>query len=402
MKQKVVIIGHGFTSRLAVTRSVAQVGCEVTLIVMTGYCRDGHTLNTKKPIDGYSKYVSRILYCYYENAEELIRLLLAECIDSQQKVVLIPDSDFSAAVIDSNQKVLAEHFLFPHIHHIEGAVVKWMDKIRQKSLAEKIGMNVASSSIIDIKKGRYVIPKSVTYPCFTKPLATIAGGKKILQRCDNEADLRKVLEKACNISDMEVLVEDYKCIDKEYAVLGFSNGCEVIIPGVIQILDMAHGGHYGVACRGRIMPIEGYEEIVELFKTFVLEIGFLGVFDIDFYQSNGKLYFGELNLRFGGSGYAITKMGVNLPVMLVKTLYGRDIIGMQTYVRDTATYVNERMCLDDWYFRYITTREYYNILNSSDIKFIKDDEDVSPYSAYKREFNKRYLKRMIKTILRIK
>ena len=64
MKQKVVIIGHGYASRLGVIRSVAQIGCEITVIAMTGYRRDGKTLNTRKPIDCYSKYVSNVYYCH--------------------------------------------------------------------------------------------------------------------------------------------------------------------------------------------------------------------------------------------------------------------------------------------------------------------------------------------------
>ena len=115
--QKVVIIGHGFTSRLAVIRSVAQVGCEITVIVITGYKRDGKTLNTKKPIDCYSKYVSHIYYSAYRDEQGLVQILLEKCSAPKHKVVIIPDSDFSAAVIDKNQEQLKEQFLFPHIHH---------------------------------------------------------------------------------------------------------------------------------------------------------------------------------------------------------------------------------------------------------------------------------------------
>jgi hypothetical protein len=35
MKPKVVIIGHGYLSRLSLVRSVAEIGCDVTVIVIT-------------------------------------------------------------------------------------------------------------------------------------------------------------------------------------------------------------------------------------------------------------------------------------------------------------------------------------------------------------------------------
>ena len=239
--QKVVVIGHGYTSRLAVVRSVAQIGCEITVIVMAGRGRFSKKLNTKKPIDCYSKYVSHVFYCYCQDELGLIQLLLDKCTDTQKKVIIIPDSDFSAAVIDKNQDILREHFLFPHIHHTPGAVELWMDKMKQKTLATTIGLSVASSTIIRVEKGHFEIPEIVNYPCFTKPLATIVGGKQNMKRCNNEEELKEVLYNTCDIGDMHVLVEDYKQIEIEYAALGFSDGHEVIIPGVIQIIDLAKG-----------------------------------------------------------------------------------------------------------------------------------------------------------------
>ena len=396
MKQKVVVIGHGYTSRLAVIRSVAQLDCEITVIVMTGYKRNSNKLNTKKPIDGYSKYVNQLLYCHYDDEEGLIKLLLNKCVSNGGKTIIIPDSDFSASVIDKNQLRLNEKFLFPHIHHTPGTVIEWMDKTKQKELALKIGLNVPSSRVVNIVNHKYRIPNDVNYPCFVKPMITLLGGKSIFRRCDNEEELCESLNVASDIADMNVLIEDFKCIDVEYAVLGFSNGKDVIIPGIIQIQDLAHGGHFGVACRGKIMPIEGFEELIEKFKKFILNVGFVGVFDIDFYKSDEELYFGELNLRIGGSMYAYTKMGVNLPGMLVKTLIGESISDMQKQISNTATYVNERMCLDDWYYRFITTKEYKEIIGSGEISFVKDNDDKKPFSVYQKSYREKIIKRIIK------
>lgn len=401
MKQKVVIIGHGYTSRLAIIRSVAQIGCEITVIVMTGYRRFCKKLNTDKPIDCYSKYVSHVHYCYAKDEEGLVRLLLEKCIDPQQKVIIVPDSDFSAAVIDKNQQRLNEKFLFPHINHTQGAVLEWMVKMRQKELAREIGLEVASSCVVDIKQHQYVIPTDVRYPCFTKPLTTAkGGGKRIFRRCDNEMELRAALDFAAGIMDMQVLVEDFKPIETEYALVGFSNGSEVIIPGIIQILEMAHGGHFGVACKGKVMPVDGFDECISKFKQFVQRVGFVGVFDIDFYLSGGKLYFGEMNLRFGGSGYAVTKMGVNLPGMLVKHFNGESLNGMQKSITTIATYANERICFDDWYNGYITYNDLKKMLSSVDILFIKDSNDMMPQKVFRRNLLFYFYKRIIRKLLR--
>ena len=338
------------------------------------------------------------MYCHRANGEGLIQLLLHECTDSSQKVVIIPDSDFSAAVIDTNQERLREHFLFPHIHHMPGAVVAWMDKVKQKNLAREVGMNVASSCIIDIKKHRYKIPNDLKYPCFTKPLATIAGGKKFLRKCKDENALRELLESASN--DMSILVEDYKLIEHEYAVLGFSDGQHVVIPGILQITKMSQS-HRGVAAAGKVLLNNGFDTLIEQFKLFIQRIGFVGIFDIDFYKSDGTLYFGELNLRFGGSGYVITKMGVNLPGMLVCFLRGESLKGFQTEISSVATYLNDSTSIDDWFYGYMSTNEYYYLANSVDYRFIYDENDLAPQVCMEKYFKRLRIKRIIRNLFNL-
>lgn len=394
MTLKVVIIGHGYTSRLSIIRSVAEIGCDVTVIVMTISDKQ------EKPIDCYSKYVNRFYYCGRSDGKELIRLLLDKCFDPDQKVVLIPDGDDVVAAIDTHQEQLKEYFLFPHINHEEGAILKWMDKEKQKSLAREIGLNVANARVIEITEGKYSIPEDIQYPCFPKPLATMKGGKGGMRRCNDSSDLARALDyiiKTRNMSQ-KVLVEDYKEIDTEYALLGFSDGKEVMIPGILQFLEVSKQ-HTGIALQGKVLPVTGFEDIIEQFKHLVLKIGFVGVFDIDFYRSGGILYFCEMNMRFGGSGYAYTKMGVNMPAMLVQYLYGNSI-EMNQSINNTAVYVNERMCFDDWNNGFITIKDYYHYLETTDIRFVPDKKDPKPGMIYRKMFVRRLLINRLKRIYR--
>ena len=397
MKQRVIIIGNSFTSRLCVARSVAPLGYDISVIVITGYRKDG-SLIRKKDYDCYSKYISTVLYC--QNSEDsLIRLLLDDCVDKDHKAILFPTSDFAVSTIDNNHDVLATNFLFPHINHEQGAIVKWMNKERQKALAQKIGLNVAKSTTIEIKNGQYLIPDNVNYPCFTKTRSYIIGTKHTLKRCNNKQELLNFVNTLSKKYECTLLVEDFKFIETEYAVIGFSNGIDVVIPGIIQILSMAHGSHYGVACKGEVMSVDGFEEVIEKFKKFVLQIGFVGVFDIDFYKSDHEFYFGELNLRIGGSCIAITRMGVNLPGMMVDFMNGEDISWMQMKISGHATYVNERMLLGDLLQHYISLETYHKMLQGAEISFLKAKEDPKPYRVYRRRSWFLYAKSIIRRCL---
>ena len=395
MKPKVVIIGHSYSSRLSLIRAVAQIGCEVIVIVMSSIKG-----KLQKPIDCYSKYVSHVYYCNRSERNSLIPLLLEKCVDPNQKVVLIPDGDDVVATIDNNKDILKEHFLFPHIAKEPSSMGYWMEKTNQKRLAKEIGLNVADATMIEITDGHYNIPTDIKYPCFPKPLATMNGGKGGMRRCDTSQDLSAALDYIIDTrsKNVKVLVEDFKKIDTEYALLGFSDGNEVIIPGILQFLGVSKA-HMGIALQGKVVPVVGFKELVEKFKQLVLAIGFIGVFDIDFYKSDGVFYFCELNLRYGGSGYAVTKMGVNLPAMMVNSFYGEVISNMKESIDGEAVYVNERMCFDDWNNGTISLKEYRKCLKSADIRFIPDEQDFRPEKEYNKIFRKRLLVNTVKRII---
>jgi Carbamoylphosphate synthase large subunit (split gene in MJ) len=393
--QKVVIIGHSYSSRLGLIRSSAMAGCEVSVVVMVGGGK-----KRSRPIDCFSQYVKHYYFCRRKKDDELIRLLLEKCKDDDQKVILIPDSDETAAAIDSNRDVLKEHFLFPHIVERKGTVRDWMDKSRQKQLAEEVGLNVASASIVEIKEGRYTIPSNISYPCFTKPLLTLNGGKGGMRRCDNETELCSALDYIVKYrsGDEKVLVEDYLEIEKEFALVGFSDGENVAIPGLFQLLVISKNSP-GIALQGRVLPIDG-DEIIGLFKDFVRKMGFVGLFDIDFFFCKGKFFFGEMNLRFGGSGYAITKMGVNLPQMMIESFNGGHNGLLDNRIEGTALYTNDRMCLDDWKAGHFSYKAFRGYLNTSDFRFVPDKIDKRPERAFEIEIFKQRVIRIVKRFLR--
>lgn len=197
MPQKVVIIGNSFATRLGVIRSLANTGCEIN-VVDIGFHK-GKSGKSLYPIDYYSKCVDKyFLFERSEGREGLVNFLIMECADKSQKGVLIPTSDFSAVTIDENQERLKEFFLFPHVHHTEGAVSHWMNKMIQKELASQIGLRVAKAVILDKDEKHFAIPSNIDYPCFTKPLASIGGGKRCLKKCDSEKTLSEVLTLAEN------------------------------------------------------------------------------------------------------------------------------------------------------------------------------------------------------------
>ena len=392
MKQKVIVIGRNYTSRLGMIRAVGLAGYDVAVIKTNRY-------PILEDIDAYSKYVKEYYYAKEPNRDELISVILS--LKSEKgKTILIPVDDFAASTIDENIDLLKADFLFPNIRMEQGAVNRLMDKNYQKLLARQAGLNVAEGWVVNIENHQYTLPNDIKYPVFPKPQISFKGNKSCMRKCNNERELRNVLDNVAKVRDCPMLLEQYSEITKEYALLGFSDGKEVIIPAMIQMLESGSGGHHGVTLKGKIFNPDDFVFINQL-KQFMQSLHFCGLFDIDAYESNGKLYFNELNLRFGASGYAMTNSGINLPDCFIKHLTGR---GQTTeiYKVNEAVFVNEKVAYDDFYNGFISLSKYKKYLKDGNFGFIKSDDDPKPYNMFiSQNFSfKKRLKREIKYLLR--
>jgi hypothetical protein len=396
---RVIVIGNSYSTRLGVIRAVAPLGCEVTVI---------HIGAPVKPIDGYSKYVKEVLYFNrQEGTEGLVKLLLEKCAVEGQKPIIFPTSDFSALAIDDDE--IKKHFAVPYIINNNSqfsilnsqfSIAYWMDKAHQKALALSVGLSTAGSVVLERGENGFQIPESIKYPCFTKPVSSIGAGKKCQRRCNNFKELKAVLAIAGKNDITKVLVEDFIDISREYAVLGYSDGKEVVIPGIIKFLKESKT-HKGIALAGIVLPVDGFENLTSKFAEFIRQMGFVGIFDIDFLESNGVFYFDEMNLRIGGSGTAILNVGVNLPAMFVKAMCGECTGNMPQAVIQSATFVNENMALGDFSEGKMSFHEYRKLLNTVDILFIKDATDVAPYNEFEKQMKSKLynFKRIAKRVL---
>ena len=54
------------------------------------------------------------------------------------------------------------------------------------------------------------------------------------------------------------------------------------------------------------------------------------------------------------------------------------------------------MALDDWYSGYISTKKYYQLRDSSEIRFVASDDDPIPQKMLEKEFRMKRIKKTIK------
>lgn len=388
-----IVMGRNYTSRLGMIRAAGEAGCDVAVIQTD---RDGG--NGRKPVDACSKYVTAGYFrSPMPDTERLIALLKERFEGNATKPVLLPTDDYTASAVDLNLDQLRDGFLFPGIHGEAGRTVYHMDKAVQKALAQKAGFDVARGWTATWSNGSYAIPEDVTFPCFVKPEISFKGAnKQSMKRCESRAELEAAVSAFEGLKDYPLLIEKYVDIEREYAVLGYSDPDTVVVPALItmELSDL------GVMSRGIVNPIEVCEGLSDKLSRLMKHIGFTGLFDVDLYESEGMLYFNELNLRFGASGYAVLKSGVNLPGFFIHRIANLDWAG-NTSIEGTRVFNNEKVLLQMLQKEKLSNREYVDLINRADFSFIQDAADPKPYTAFIKEKRIVEIKLLVKKILHL-
>lgn len=397
MKQKVVVIGSNPMTRLSLIRSIGEaMDCEMTVVNMV------HSLSRKhrKPVDCYSKYVSRCLYAQKYQAEALCDLLLKECADKTAKPVLLSVDDDSANLVDLSLDRLKEHFFCANVRGGQGQLSRLMNKQLQKELAARFGFSVVKSWVIENHNGAYHVPDDVTFPCYLKGLESFHTMKACQGRFDSRKKLDDALRQIALHHSFPMMAEEFIDIDKDLGVIGFCDGSSCVAPAIVELLDSGRGSHNGVSAFGLVRKETNGEDIIRKVTDFVSSIGLCGLFNMDLALSSGKVYFIELNLRFAAYGYAVTKAGVNLPAMFVNRLLScPDDYACGNTVTESY-YINEKVALDDFIGGYRSLKAYRQLKQKASFGLMDDPSDPLPYKKLKREALLMCIKGMIKKLIK--
>lgn len=387
----VVVMGRNYTSLLGMARAVGVAGCEVYL-VKTAKKVPGVFSPRRLSSETKSKYVKKTFYSVEPNREALVNLLLKQ-FSKNGNVILLPVDDYTASTVDMYQDKLKPYFLFPHVKN--GSITQLMDKGFQKKMAKKAGLCVAEGWIAEVSNGQFSLPEGITYPCFTKPQISFLGNKVFMKRCDSEADLTKLLSDVALQRNCPILIEEFIEIEKEYGIVGFSNGTDIIMPALTDKIVIGNGKHKGVTVVGQLFPMERYSRLKEQLQTLMRQTHFVGVFDIDLYENGGRIYFNELNLRMGAFGYAIMCAGINLPKMLIDTLLGNPTVEQNITLKREIKCLSDKVNLEDFSDGYIDWKEYKKRVQTADFRFLPNSDDPRPYRYFKIRLWEYYIKRKL-------
>jgi len=400
---RVLVAGRNWCSNLCMARSLAEGGFEVEILrIVQRRPGDNNLLKWLKP----EKYSNNVKAFHFLNSRRSSRRIVNRLktiadpdwiqktraaeekgmgrfmIPPEKRMLIIPADDLVAHTIDLYYDELSDYYLMPNVNGEGGHIADLMQKDIQKQLAREAGLPVLNSCVITSATREFVIPDTVSYPCFIKPNVSRNSAKSAMKRCDSEEELLETLrERKENGKSFELLVEDFVEIKRELSYLGLSTTEGVTCPGYFEAVVEGEGSHRGVAMLGRLLPVEEAQPLMGEVVKFIESLGFNGLFDVDLVETkDGKIYFVELNMRYGASGYALTKGGANLPAMFADYMFNGTPIDKECRINNAGqTFTSEKVLIDEYREGLIEMEDIDRLMKEADIHFLMSDTDPKPY-----------------------
>ena len=324
----VVVIGGDHYNTLWVVRSLGIMGFKPTIVVV----------NPLKKCSFVTK--SKYVFTAYVVSDEVEMLELLNKLSFLERVVLFSSCDSVSDVIDQNYDELKKKYILPNCGEQQGMLSYWMDKRVMTELAVKLGFNIPYSAEINLRNGQFSLPDDIPYPCVLKPLKSSAGQKTDFRICVSRDELEKALI-SLRIHCSSVLLQEYIKPDFEISVLGMRSRAikQNLVPGLLYKTGTCQSVH------NMGMPTYAYvEESLEPYvdrtvvDNFLNNIDYDGLYSIEFFVSEGKSCFLEINLRVDGDLFVYTTGGVNMPYLWAQLSMGMPIDNSSIRLKRKRTY----------------------------------------------------------------
>lgn len=297
---RVIVIGGTHHNSLGVIRALGEGGYEIEFVNFNA---------------GKSDYVSKSMYIKKYQAlngiEEVTSYLVNRPLLEVQEVI-ISCADVVTEHLNFHYDELSDRYILPGVSE-QGMMVKLMDKTTMIEMAAKRGINAPTVWKLPVDRNK------VTFPCITKCYISSHGGKSdiVILRSKEEFDTFLPNNKG------ELFAQAYINKKEEVQLIGCSlrEGQEVIIPGMSKIIRSQPNTNTGFLEYGPLDPF--YNEIVERAKLYIKDCRYSGLFSFEIMRgSDDKIWFLEINFRNDGNAWCVTKSGINLPVIWVKSCMG--------------------------------------------------------------------------------
>jgi carbamoyl-phosphate synthase large subunit len=204
------------------------------------------------------------------------------------------------------------------------AIDRAEDRERFKQLLQKLGLNQPPNGTAISFNQAALIARQIGYPVLVRPSYVLGG--RAMEIVYDEDDLRGYMERAVQASpDHPILVDKFLEDAIEMDVDAISDGKTVVIGGIMEHIEEAgiHSGDSACSLPPRSVSEILLKEIRQQTTAMALELGVVGLINIQFAIKDGVIYVLEVNPRASRTVPFVSKaIGVPLAKLAAKVMMG--------------------------------------------------------------------------------
>ncbi len=178
------------------------------------------------------------------------------------------------------------------------AIDRAEDRERFERLCRRIGAAVPPNGVAASVEEAVEVGRRVGYPVLVRPSYVLGG--RAMHIVYDEASLRSYFVRAMEAApEHPVLIDRFLEDAFEADVDALSDGVDVVIGGIMQHIEEAgiHSGDSACVLPAYLLTGAELEEMRELTRRFALELGVVGVMNVQYAIRDGRVYVLEVNPR---------------------------------------------------------------------------------------------------------
>ena len=198
------------------------------------------------------------------------------------------------------------------------------DRERFQQMIQKLGLKQPANATVRSLEEAIEEAKSIGYPLVVRPSYVLGG--RAMEIVSTEVDLNRYMNEAVQVSnDSPVLLDFYLTHAVEVDVDAICDGKDVVIGAIMQHIEQAgiHSGDSGCSLPPYDIPVETQDVIRAQVKAMALELGVVGLMNVQMAIQDGEIYVIEVNPRASRTVPFVSKcIGVSLAKIAARVMAG--------------------------------------------------------------------------------
>jgi carbamoyl-phosphate synthase large subunit len=210
------------------------------------------------------------------------------------------------------------------------AIDRAEDRDRFDEVCRKIGARTPANGIARSEAEALAVAEKIGYPVLVRP-SYVLGGRAMRIVYDESSLERYFVEAAQASPDHPVLIDRFLEDAFEADVDALSDGTDAVIGGIMQHIEDAgvHSGDSACVIPPYLLSPEALDQIRELTKKFALELGVVGLINVQFAIKDDVVYVLEVNPRASRTVPFVSKAtGVPLARIAARLMVGERLVDL--------------------------------------------------------------------------